>query len=174
MSARLWSRWRSSPSRPTSTAGAVPAMIHFGGTVQLEASVSDPGDDPLTALVNWGDGQLEEVVVKPDGSIQAEHTYAADGDYQVTLILSDDEGLTVSNSQRVMVYSPVETIEADLIPDTESLCDQDILVDGQCDSLVVKLVGALQKLNQGKTTPANQQAGGLPQSIRGHCAGRES
>ena len=137
----------------------VPSMIHFGGAVQLEASTSDPGDDPRTALVDWGDGQLEPVVVKPDGSIQAEHTYAADGDYQVTLILSDDEGLTVSDSQSVMVYSPIETIEVDLIPDTESLCDQGILLDGQCDSLVVKLVGAGVDLDQGQITPAVNKLG---------------
>ena len=124
-----------------------PPDIHFGGAVQLEASTSDPGSDPLTARVDWGDGQLEEVVVKPDGSIQAEHTYAGDGNYQVTLILSDDEGLTVSDSRSVLVESPIQTIETDLIPGTLGLVDQGILNQGQADSLVVKLEGAVTALN---------------------------
>ena len=125
----------------------VPSMIHFGGTVQLEASTSDPGDDPLTALVDWGDGQLEEVIVIPDGSIQAEHIYATDGDYDVTLIFSDDEGLTVSDSQSVMMYSDSETIEGGLIPGTLDLVNQGILNQGEADSLVVKLAGAVVALN---------------------------
>jgi hypothetical protein len=81
----------------------VPTMIHFGGAVQVSATTSDPGDDPLTARVDWGDNQLEEAVVKSDGSIQAEHTYAGAGTFPVTLILSDDEGLTVSDTRNVWI-----------------------------------------------------------------------
>jgi Flp pilus assembly pilin Flp len=130
----------------------VPTMIHFGGAVQLNATASDPGDDPLTASVDWGDGQIEPVVVEPDGNLQAEHTYAADGTYQVTLILSDDEGLAVSDSRSVMVYSPIQTIEVDLIPGTLNLVNQGILNQGEADSLVVKLEGAVVALNNDRSS----------------------
>lgn len=125
----------------------VPTMLHFGGTVELEATTSDPGDDPLTAGVDWGDGVFEPVVVKPDGSLQAEHVYVADGTYQVTLILSDDEDLTVSDSKSVWIYTPIESIEIDLIPGTLDLVNQGVLNAGQADSLVVKLKGAVVALN---------------------------
>lgn len=132
---------------PSIDGWGIPSQIHFGGAVQLEASTSDPGGDPLTARVDWGDNQLEEVVVKPDGTIQAEHVYAGAGDYQVTLILSDDEGLTVSDTKNVWIYSPVESIEIDLIPGTLGMVNQGILNQGQADSLVVKLEGAVTALN---------------------------
>ena len=104
------------------------------------------GGDPLTARVNWGDGQLEAVVVKPDGSIQTAHTYAGSGAFPVTLILSDDERLTVSDSKNVLIYSPVETINRDLIPGTLNMVNQGILNQGQADSLVVKLQGTITAL----------------------------
>ncbi|MEZ4712669.1 MAG: PKD domain-containing protein [Caldilineaceae bacterium] len=121
----------------------VPSTVHFGGAVQLAATATDPGGDPLNASVNWGDGQLEAVVVKPDGSIQAAHTYAGAGAFPVTLIVSDDEGLTVSDTRNIGVYSPVETINLDLIPDTLNMVNQGVLNQGQADSLVVKLQGAV-------------------------------
>lgn len=94
----------------------VPSMLHFGGEVQLEASTSDPGGDPLTARVDWGDNQLEEVVVKPDSSIQAAHTYAGAGTFPVTLILSDDEGPTVSDSKDVWIYTPARASKSTSSP----------------------------------------------------------
>jgi hypothetical protein len=131
-------------------------MIHFGGAVQVSATTSDPGDDPLTARVDWGDNQLEEAVVKSDGSIQAEHTYAGAGTFPVTLILSDDEGLTVSDTRNVWIYTPIETIEIDLIPGTLDLVNQGILVQGQADSLVVKLAGAVTALENDRPAAPNQ------------------
>ncbi|MCB0108482.1 MAG: PKD domain-containing protein [Caldilineaceae bacterium] len=131
---------------PTIEGWVVPTTVHFGGAVQLVATATDPGGDPLTARVNWGDGQLEAVVVKPDGSIQTAHTYAGSGAFPVTLILSDDERLTVSDSKNVLIYSPVETINRDLIPGTLNMVNQGILNQGQADSLVVKLQGAVTAL----------------------------
>ena len=77
----------------------------------------------------------------------------------MTLILSDDEGLTVSDSQSVMVYSPVETIEVDLTPGTLNLDLQGVTNQGQADSLVVKLEGAAQKLAQSQIIPAINKLG---------------
>ena len=125
----------------------VASMIHFGGTLDISATASDPGNDPLTASVDWGDGLSEPVVVKPDGSLQAAHVYASDGSFAVTLSVSDSDGAVTGDRRTLMVESPVQTIEGDLIPGTLGLVGQGILNQGQADSLVVKLEGTVDALN---------------------------
>lgn len=61
-----------------------------GQTVRLQAQATDPGDDELTYVWDFGDGSppregvdLEEVT----------HEYAQAGDYEVTLTVIDEDGL---------------------------------------------------------------------------------
>lgn len=66
--------------------------IPWGGTVQLNATGSDPDNDPLTAVIEWGDGAFEALAVNGDGAIQAEHTYTQAGSFEVKVQLNDGEG----------------------------------------------------------------------------------
>ena len=123
-----------------------PPDIHFGGTVLVEATASDPGDDPLSATVHWGDGLIEPVVVKPDGSLTAEHVYPTPGSFEIKLQVADDEGAITEERRTVVVEDPIQSIGGSLIPGTLALVPQGILNAGQADSLVVKLEGAVAAL----------------------------
>ena len=134
----------------------VPSMIHFGGTLAISATVSDPGGDALTASVNWGDGSSGPAVFMPDGSLQAAHDYAGAGSYPVTLTVYDSDGAQTSATQSVKVESPIETIEGELIPGTRGLVNQGLINQGQADSLVVKLEGTVAALQNDRPAAANK------------------
>ena len=75
-----------------------------GTPVSIEASFSDFGpDDTYDVLIEWGDGNVDTSAtlsfdpVTLLGTVQASHTYAADGRYEVNVTLTDDD-LGVSNA----------------------------------------------------------------------------
>ena len=141
---------------PTIDGWVVPTMIHFGGTLAISATVSDPGGDPLTGSLDWGDGSVEPVVIQPDGSLQAAHSYVTNGNYPLTLTIADGEGGIVSDTRHTVVHSPIETIEDELISGTLSLVGQGILNEGQANSLVVKLEGTVVALHNDRPSAPNK------------------
>src|SRR5207249_2013780 len=65
-----------------------PSAIDEGNAIDLVGSFTDPGlTDSHTAIVNWKDGSLPEVVAidVTAASIHARHRYLEDGQYDVTL-----------------------------------------------------------------------------------------
>ena len=62
------------------------------GIATLTASVAIEGDEPVSLVVSWGDGNRQEIVVGPAGEeILVTHSYAAAGSYTIELE-SGDEG----------------------------------------------------------------------------------
>jgi PKD repeat protein len=81
--------------------GNVPPKAKFDFAVTgLEVAFTDLSDDPGGGIVSWywdfGDG---------GGSVQQDpsHSYAAGGAYNVTLLVTDDEGASDAISQQVLV-----------------------------------------------------------------------
>ncbi|SHF73640.1 PKD domain-containing protein [Geodermatophilus nigrescens] len=77
-----------------------------GRTVTLDASASADADGAVTGW-SWafGDGTR-------DSGRQVTHDYAADGEYAVTLTVTDDDGATATATQRVTVRSGVLVADA--------------------------------------------------------------
>ncbi|WP_177418135.1 PKD domain-containing protein [endosymbiont of Lamellibrachia barhami] len=77
-----------------------------GDTIALApATFTDAGvEDTHTAIIDWGDGTVEPGTVTQGagaGSVAGSHVYAADGNYTVTVMVIDDDGLFGSDSFQV-------------------------------------------------------------------------
>ena len=77
-----------------------------GDTIALApATFTDAGvQDTHTATIDWGDGTVEPGTVTQGagaGSVAGSHVYAADGNYTVTVMVIDDDGLFGSDSFQV-------------------------------------------------------------------------
>ena len=68
------------------------------GAVTVKANVADAGsNDVLTCTVEWGDGASTTGTIA-DGVCTATHTYTADGAWEVTVTVTDDDGASASDS----------------------------------------------------------------------------
>ncbi len=91
------------------------------------ARFRDPGYGPtetFTVKIEWGDGTAEPAAditlletpggegVPTQGTIQAGHAYADDGEYTVTVMVTDDEGAGASDTFTVTVHDVAPAVEA--------------------------------------------------------------
>ncbi len=74
------------------------AVVPTTGVVTLRADVADPGiNDVLTCTVDWGDGTTSNGTVS-SGVCTATHTYAGDGAWDITVTVTDDDGVPATDS----------------------------------------------------------------------------
>lgn len=86
-----------------------------GDTFDFEATASDPGDDTLTYTWNFGDdNELQSGV----DLTQVRHEYTAQGQYTVTLTVTDEDGGSVNIDRTVNVGVAAPTIESFQGPET--------------------------------------------------------
>jgi len=99
---------------PTVDAGGDVGLSE-GGELTRAGTVSDPGtSDTFTATVDYGEGGVKPLTIKPDRTFALAHTYASHGQYTVTVeVTDDDEGVgtdtflvTVSNTAPVVTAGP--------------------------------------------------------------------
>ena len=76
----------------------------------LNVSFTDPGPDTFTASVDWGDGSAPESLGTVSSPFSATHTYAAAGDYQATVTVTDDDGSAGSANASVRVNYDVTVL----------------------------------------------------------------
>jgi PKD repeat protein len=85
------------------------------GTAPLEAtftvSASDPNDDPLTYLWDFGDGTIVE------GGASVSHTYEEPSYYPVKVVVSDGRGGIASDETDIFVSAPPVTLNLDVSPE---------------------------------------------------------
>ncbi|HXW09689.1 MAG TPA: tandem-95 repeat protein [Steroidobacteraceae bacterium] len=87
---------------PVVTDGA--AIVDEGVPLALLIPFTDPGSgDTHTALVDFGDGTLPVLFPNVTGSVSVSHTYADNGDFTVTIAVTDDEGATGTGTWEVTV-----------------------------------------------------------------------
>jgi PKD repeat protein/DNA/RNA endonuclease G (NUC1) len=75
--------------------------INEGDTASFSAIATDAGNDPLTYSWNFGDGS--EAITTPDTLTPIPHIYNDNGDYIVTLTVTDSSGATSSSSLDITV-----------------------------------------------------------------------
>ena len=71
------------------TAPAPGTVVPLGQAVRLTAVATDPGADPVTCTVVWGDGTAAQSL---PGCASADHTYAGPGSFTATVSAADGQG----------------------------------------------------------------------------------
>jgi hypothetical protein len=97
---------------PTVDAGA-DATIDEGSTFSSPGSFTDPGADTWSATVDYGDGSgVQPLTLKPDKSFDLSHPYADNGEYTVTVTVTDDDGSAGSATPQVTVSNVAPSVGA--------------------------------------------------------------
>ncbi|WP_135611282.1 PKD domain-containing protein, partial [Methanococcoides sp. AM1] len=82
--------------------------VEVGTKVNLTAEFLDPGiEDTHNYTIDWGDNTEDEIdIIIPPGDrvVDANHTYATSGLYNVTFIVEDDDGGSDTDFRYVLVY----------------------------------------------------------------------
>lgn len=81
------------------------SLFRAGAPVELEATVRDAGNDPLTCSVTWDDGSTEEYPAA-GGTCDRAHVFAAPGMYTIEATVADDDGGSAKDETMVVVYDP--------------------------------------------------------------------
>jgi len=107
---------------PVVNAGA-DSTINVDPTFSGSGSFTDPDTDSWTATVNYGDGTGSSALnLNADKSFSLSHVYADNGSYTVTVIVTDNNSVTGSDSLIVTVANVVTG-------DTEAPVILDVLAD---------------------------------------------
>ena len=77
-----------------------------GSVFEETGLVSDVGDDPLSATVDYGDGTVVPLLIGEDGTFSLAHTYADPGDYELSVAVADDGGGAASAILTLSVSDP--------------------------------------------------------------------
>ncbi len=85
-------------SSATPTSGAAPLAVFFTGT-----DSTDPDDDPLTYLWDFGDGSASSDMANPS------HFYSVNGTYTATLTVDDGQGHTDTDTVTITVGNDTPT-----------------------------------------------------------------
>jgi DNA/RNA endonuclease G (NUC1) len=81
------------------------ATLLPGDAYMASGGFADPGADPWTGTVDYGDGSGPSPLALTGTTFSLFHTYRAPGTFTVTVTLSDDD-VTSSKSQTVVVLGP--------------------------------------------------------------------
>jgi uncharacterized repeat protein (TIGR01451 family) len=88
------------------TSPADASTFSVGATVNVSASITDPGsNDTHTCLIDWGDTTSGPGVVA-NGTCTGSHSYAAIGVYTITVTVTDDDTGQGSDSIMVVISVP--------------------------------------------------------------------
>jgi DNA/RNA endonuclease G (NUC1) len=145
-----------------SVANVAPIVAPFAGatllpgeTYSANGSFTDPGADPWSAMVNYGDGSGFQTLLLSGKTFALAHTYMVAGTFQVTVRVADDD-VTSSRTQAVTVITVADALEqaADLVRDLAATAG---LNSGNVNSLGTLIDAAQQQLAVGNTTGAVKQ-----------------
>ncbi len=97
---------------PVVSAGA-DTTIYTTAAYTGSGSFTDAGADSWTGTVNYGDGSGNQTLTLSGSSFNLSHTYATDGQYTVTVNITDDEGTVGTGSFVVTVDNYTVTTTSD-------------------------------------------------------------
>ena len=99
-----------------------------GETFALTGSFQDPDSERWTASVDYGDGTgTHEVNLRSEKTFELRWVYGDDGDYTVTVTISDESGAVGTANLHVLVKNQSPELESDLTPDLTFYREQDNL-----------------------------------------------
>ena len=157
-------------------ANVAPAIAAFAGATLLpgetysrEGSFTDPGADPWTATVNYGDGSGVAALPLAGKTFALSHTYVAVGSFTVTVRVSDDDATTTA-TQTVTVISAAQGI-ANAIAMVQGLVAEGNLSERNGAALQKQLEQAQRHLAQNRVTQALKFLGDTEDTLDGFVAG---
>jgi uncharacterized membrane protein len=123
---------------------AIPGATLFkGATFNSSGSFADPGNDPWTASVNYGDGSALQPLTLNGKSFALTHPYTSAGTFTVTVSVTDDHETSISTTS-VVVQSPTQVI-TDQLNAVAALVRSGAIRPADAASLVPILVAAIAK-----------------------------
>jgi DNA/RNA endonuclease G (NUC1) len=140
-------------------ANVAPVIASFAGATLLpgetyaaSGSFADPGSDPWTATVDYGDGSGVTSLALAGKTFALTHTYATAGSFTVTVRVSDDD-VTSTRTATVTVLTPAQGL-GNAIALVDALAEAGTIEPGNANSLRTKLEGARRSLDGGTTAAA--------------------
>ena len=99
---------------PTVIAGLATGSADEGSDFTRSGSFTDPGTlDTWTATVNFGDGTgVQALTLSPAKTFNISHVYADNGTYTVTVVVSDDDLGSGSDTITVTIENVAPTVDA--------------------------------------------------------------
>lgn len=124
-----------------------PSTSNEGEIVAFSIDVTDPGSDDIILEFDWGDGTTETVVFYNDGvgpdpdpsplgvypfniSASVPHTYGDNGNFTVTVTVSDDDGGSVTTTREIIVNNVNPTIDPASV-EAKAIVDLTLRVSGE-------------------------------------------
>jgi hypothetical protein len=156
---------------------AAPAAVVLGGSatpVTFDVTAADAGaDDVIAATVNFGDGTAPQTVTLPRGASTLSHTYAAGGQYTVTIATADGDGGADSASASLKVIAVTQPAGGNLAVDATAGGDA-IAVSGTGSDLSLSVDGvALGTFNVTGRVSINAGSGNDVVRVLGLTAGAD-
>jgi PKD repeat protein len=139
---------RNLPPRVTASGDAT---VTAGMTYALSFAARDPGSDPFSIQIDWGDGSRGAVGA---GATSASHTYAAAGSYTVSVTAADDENAASTATRAVQVITLQQTLQNVTTNVVAQLVAAGEISSAEATSLTASLSAAIARLDQGRTTAA--------------------
>jgi hypothetical protein len=131
------------------------ASLLVGETFTASGAFTDPGADPWSATVNYGDGSATSTLSLTGKTFLLSHKYTTPGTFTVTVRVSDDDGTTTTTTT-VTVGTPSQGIAA-IAGMIDQLVADGKLSKGNANSLTSKLDAALKQITNQNLTPARNQ-----------------
>jgi DNA/RNA endonuclease G (NUC1) len=143
-----------------------PTILPFAGATLLpgemyvaSGSFTDPGTDPWSGTVNYGDGSGAGSLSLANKTFSLSHIYGSAGTFTVTVGISDDDA-TSTGTQTITVLTQAKGVQTAAALVLRLAKDGEIST-GNANSLTAKLDAARQQLDRGNTTPVNGQLGAV-------------
>jgi DNA/RNA endonuclease G (NUC1) len=140
------------------------ATLLPGETYRASGTFTDPGTDPWTGTVNYGDGSGVQTLALSGRAFALQHTYAAAGSFTVTVKIADNHA-SDSLSASVVVWTLERTVD-ELSGAVDALLDGGVSIlgtssggrinQGTANSLRAKLNAARTQIGSNPATAASQ------------------
>ena len=98
-----------------------------GQTIISAGSFSDSIIDTWTATVDYGDGGGPQPLLLDGQQFELNHTYADDGSYAVSIIVTDNEGLSGTGT----AFVTVNNVAPDILPISDAVIDDGTIYVGE-------------------------------------------
>ena len=128
------------------------ASLLPGETYSAAGSFADPGNDPWTATVDYGDGSGVSSLALSGKTFSLSHTYTNAGTFTVTVRVNDDD-VSASRTATVTVQTPAQAVGS-AIALLDELAAAGKIDAGNANSLRTKLESAQVALERDNDTAA--------------------